>query len=83
MSHLYVAIDLETTGLDPKRDAILEVGAVKFDDHQELGRFGSLVNPGRPIPFQISQLTGINDRDIVDAPPFVALRDSRGAQCWL
>ena len=75
MSPVYVAVDLETTGLDPKQDAIVEVGAVKFDDHRELGRFGSLVNPGRRIPIQISQLTGITDRDVLDAPPFATLRD--------
>jgi ATP-dependent DNA helicase DinG len=75
MSPVYVAIDLETTGLDPKKDAIVEIGAVKFDDHRELGRFGTLVNPGRRIPIQISQLTGITDRDVVDAPPFAAVRE--------
>jgi DNA polymerase-3 subunit epsilon/ATP-dependent DNA helicase DinG len=75
MSSLYVAIDLETTGLDAKQDQIIEIGAVKFDEHRELGRFGSLVNPRRGIPIQVSQLTGISDRDVVDAPPFAALRE--------
>jgi DNA polymerase-3 subunit epsilon/ATP-dependent DNA helicase DinG len=75
VSPLYVAIDLETTGLDTLRDTIIEIGAVRFDDRRELGRFKSLVNPGRRIPLQVSQLTGITDRDVVDAPPFVALRE--------
>jgi DNA polymerase-3 subunit epsilon/ATP-dependent DNA helicase DinG len=75
MSPVYVALDLETTGLNPSRDAIIEVGAVKFDDRRELGTFRSLVNPGRPIPLQVTQLTGITDRDIITAPPFSALRE--------
>jgi len=74
MGTIYVALDLETTGLDPVRDAIIEVGAVKFDDQRELGRFGSLVRPGRPIPIQVTQLTGITDHDVLDAPPFSALK---------
>jgi len=75
MSPVYVALDLETTGLDPARDVIIEVGAVKFDGHRELAQFGSLVNPGRPIPLKITQLTGISDSDVATAPPFSALRE--------
>ena len=71
---IYVSLDLETTGLNASRDAIIEVGAVKFDDRRELGTFHSLVNPGRPIPFQITQLTGITNQDVITGPPFAALR---------
>ena len=67
---IYVALDLETTGLDAARDAIIEIGAVKFDHQRELGVFSSLVNPNRSIPLQISQLTGITDLDVMDAPFF-------------
>jgi ATP-dependent DNA helicase DinG len=73
MSLTYVALDLETTGLDAARDAIIEIGAVKFDDRRELGTFGSLVNPGRAIPLKVAQLTGITDHDVMTAPPFAAL----------
>lgn len=75
MSLVYVALDLETTGLDPARDAIIEVGAIKFNSRGELGTFSSMVNPGRPIPLKITQLTGITDRDVLTAPPFSALRE--------
>jgi len=75
MSPVYVALDLETTGLDPSRDVIIEVGAVKFDGHRELAQLGSLVNPGRHIPLKITQLTGISDSDVATAPPFSALRE--------
>lgn len=69
MPRVYVAVDLETTGLDPERDAIIEVGAVKFRGEEVLGKFESLVDPGRPIPFKIQQLTGISNDDVRNAPP--------------
>ncbi|MGQ9517767.1 MAG: 3'-5' exonuclease, partial [Anaerolineae bacterium] len=63
----YVALDLETTGLSPERDRIIEIGMVKFTPQGVLDTFATFVNPGRPIPFQITQLTGIRDRDVRDA----------------
>ncbi len=66
----FVAIDLETTGLSAERDAIIEVGAVKFRDGEVIDEFGSLVNPGRSIPPDITMITGITDRDVADAPRF-------------
>ena len=65
---VYVAIDLETTGTDARRDAIIEIGAVKFQGEQILDRFSTLVNPQRPIPLRIQQLTGIRDSDVLSAP---------------
>ena len=75
MGAAYVALDLETTGLDPGRDEIIEIGAVRFNAKGELDSLSSLVNPGCPIPFQITQLTGISDSDVLVAPPFSALRE--------
>ncbi len=69
MSRTYVAVDLETTGLDSDRDAILEIGAVKFRGDQVLGTFSSLVNPGRKIPYKIVELTGITQKEADAAPP--------------
>jgi DNA polymerase-3 subunit epsilon/ATP-dependent DNA helicase DinG len=68
MTGTYVALDLETTGLDPERDAIIEIGAVKFHDHRVLGEHSTFVNPGRVIPLPVSDLTGIRDEDVADAP---------------
>ena len=68
MSRTYVALDLETTGLDADRDAIIEVGAVKFQDDEVLDTFSTFVSPGRPIPPQITELTGIRDDDVAGAP---------------
>lgn len=59
-----VAIDLETTGVDPSRDAIIEVGAVKFRGDEELGQFSSVVNPHRALSGFIVDLTGITQKEV-------------------
>ena len=69
MARVYVALDIETTGLDPERDAILEIGVVRFKGSQTFETYNSLIDPGRPIPFKIQQLTGITPADIEGAPP--------------
>ena len=75
MSRIYVAVDLETTGLAAESDAILEIGAVKFrlptkaDEKPIISRWSTLVNPGRPIPYNISRLTGITQEELDQAPP--------------
>jgi ATP-dependent DNA helicase DinG len=63
-----VAIDIETTGLDPKSDAIIEIGALKFDGKRELDTWQSLINPGKVIPPEIIQLTGITNDMVRNAP---------------
>ncbi|MFQ5401490.1 MAG: helicase C-terminal domain-containing protein [Anaerolineae bacterium] len=74
MSITYVAIDVETTGLDAGRDAIIEVAAIVFRGNDILDEFTSLVNPYRPIPAGITQLTGITQAMVEDAPDMAALR---------
>ncbi len=75
MNDVLVAIDLETTGLDPKKDTIIEVGAVRFRvDGTILDEYQQLVNPGRGLTFRISQLTGITDRMLAQAPPWEEVR---------
>ncbi len=73
MSRIYVSLDLETTGLNPERDAITEIGVVKFRDEQVLDTWSSLVNPQRPIPYRIQQLTGITQEEVNAAPSFRSL----------
>jgi predicted DnaQ family exonuclease/DinG family helicase len=63
-----VAIDLETTGLDASKDVIIEIGAVRFSDHRIDDEFSTLINPGRHIPDFITQLTGISDEMVRQAP---------------
>ena len=71
MTHIYVALDLETTGLSTERDAVIEIGAVKFRGRQVLGEFSSLINPGCRIPYLIQELTGIRDEMVRDQPSIV------------
>jgi len=73
MPRVYVAIDLETTGLNPERDAILEIGAVKFRGKKILGTWSSLANPRRRVPYYIQQLTGITQEEVDRAPPLSSL----------
>ncbi len=65
----FVVVDLETTGGAPGADAITEIGAVRVRGGVIEAEFGTLVNPGRAIPAQITVLTGITNAMVVDAPP--------------
>ena len=55
----YVALDLEMTGLSPRKDAILEIGAVKVRDMEVTETYTAMVNPGFPVPEHVTELTGI------------------------
>lgn len=65
----FVAFDLETTGLSPRTDRVLEIGAVRFDaGMNRLAEMELLVDPGMPIPLAVQRLCGITDADIDGAP---------------
>jgi ATP-dependent DNA helicase DinG len=68
---IIVAVDLETTGLNPEEDAIIEIGAVKFNGRRVEAEWSTLVNPRRPIPGFITQLTGITNPMVRNAPYLV------------
>lgn len=68
MMQSYVSIDLETTGLDPKRDKITEIGAVKIICGERRETFSTLVNPGRKLEPRVAELTGLTDADLAEAP---------------
>ncbi len=68
MSRIYVALDIEATGMDPDREAIIEIGAVRFRDDEVLDSWSSFVDPARPVPYRIQQLTGITPGDLEGAP---------------
>ena len=65
---IMVSLDIESTGLDQRTDRIIEIGAVKFRGHQEIEQYSTLINPGRDIPPFITELTGISNQDVADAP---------------
>lgn len=65
----FVVLDLETSGASPKSgSAITEIGAVKVCGGQVLGTFKTFVNPGTSLPPFITELTGITDEMLIDAP---------------
>ena len=68
-----VSLDLETTGLDPTKDAIIEIGAVRFTPHRVEDEWTTLIHPGRRIPPFITQLTGITDQMVLQSPPITAV----------
>ncbi|GAB4150996.1 MAG: helicase C-terminal domain-containing protein [Candidatus Promineifilaceae bacterium] len=74
MSTTYAAIDLETTGLDPLRDAIIEVAVITFDLDGVMDEFSSLVYPQQTIPAAITELTGITEAMVANAPTITMLR---------
>ncbi len=63
----FVVFDLETTGVG-RADKITEIGAVRMECGEITATFSSLVNPGRPIPYEVQRLTGINNAMVADAP---------------
>ncbi len=64
----YVALDIETTGLNPRYDKIIEIGALRVRDGKAEDTFSSFVNPAKSLPTRIIELTGIQDADVCKAP---------------
>ena len=63
----YVAIDIETTGLD-RSARIIELGAVRIRHGRKVASYSQLINPQIPIPAKVTQITGITDRDVKGKP---------------
>ncbi|MFH1085048.1 MAG: exonuclease domain-containing protein, partial [Chloroflexota bacterium] len=74
MARIYVALDLELTGLDPERDEIIEVGLVRFRGDEVQDTFSSLVGAKRRVPLKIQQLIGVSQEEVDGAPAFGTLR---------
>lgn len=64
----YIAFDFETTGLSVENDRIIEIAAIKFEGGEAVDRFVTLINPERPIESFITDITGISNAMVSDAP---------------
>jgi len=73
MVKTFIVCDLETTGLDPGSDKIIEVGLVRLEEGRVIGTYHTLVNPGRPLTLKIKRLTGLDDSDLLQAPPIAGM----------
>ncbi|MBE0466091.1 MAG: DNA polymerase III subunit epsilon [Candidatus Desulforudis sp.] len=74
MSGTYVVLDLETTGLNPKSDEIIEVGMVRLENRRIGTVFHTLVRPSRPLSPRITSLTGLDDAQLADQPEWPEVR---------
>ena len=64
----YVVLDLETTGLSPASDEIIDIAAIRYISGAKVSEFSTLVKPSIPIPQEITDITGITDDMVADAP---------------
>ncbi len=72
---VYVVVDVETTGGRPPNDRVTEIGAVKIQHGEIISEWSSLINPEKRIPHFITQLTGISNEMVRDAPTFAEVAD--------
>jgi DNA polymerase III epsilon subunit-like protein len=73
---VFTVIDLETTGLNPKRNSITEVTAIRYQNGEAQDVFSTLIQPKEPIPPEVEALTGISNEMVAAAPPLlIALND--------
>ena len=70
-----VFVDIETTGGSYKNSRVLEVAAIRIENGEVVREFSSLINPETYIPSAITELTGINERDVLNAPLFSDIAD--------
>lgn len=66
----YTVFDVETTGMSPVHNRIIEIGAVRLEHDGSLSRFQTLIHPETDIPYQITRLTGITNEMVANAPTF-------------
>ena len=64
----FVVFDIETTGLNSHTNEIIEIGAVKIKAGRIVDRYSQLINPGRSIPYHITEITSITDEQVANEP---------------
>ena len=67
---MYAVVDIETTGLSPRNEKITEIAIFIHDGEKVVDEFSTLINPEIDIPYRITQLTGIDNRMVKNAPKF-------------
>jgi len=75
MNKTYIALDIETTSLDPEKGNVLEIGVVRFNEKKVLEEWESLVNPGEKIPTIVKAITGITEEDVKEAPTLEEVKE--------
>ncbi|MGE0199596.1 MAG: PolC-type DNA polymerase III [Candidatus Melainabacteria bacterium] len=68
---VFTVVDLETTGLQPRKNAITEITAIRFKNGEDLGMYSTLVRPTEPIGEWVENMTGITNEMVKDAPALV------------
>jgi len=77
----YAVVDIETTGFSPATDRVVEAACVIVQDGRVERRWSSLVRPGRPIPWRATEIHGITDADVAQAPSFALVERELIALC--
>lgn len=67
-SNIFVAIDVETTGLSPINNELIEISAIKYNGNKKIDTFSTLVKPKMPIPYRITEITGITNDMVKNSP---------------
>lgn len=70
---VFTVIDVETTGLNAKKNSLTEITAIQFQNGKEKGKFSTLVKPTEPIPPEVEALTGITNDMVQQAPPLITV----------
>ena len=71
----FIVIDVETTGLSPQTDTMIQLSAVHYQNHSECESFSTYLNPYCHIPTKVTELTGIDDSTVANAPAFEEIAD--------
>lgn len=77
----FVALDLETTGLDSRRDAVVSLAAIPFVARMPQAGLRTLVNPGRPIPAASTRIHGLTDAAVAGGPAIADVLPELSAAC--
>lgn len=67
-NNIFVAIDVETTGLSPVNNELIEISAIKYKGNKKIDTFSTLVKPKTPIPYRITEITGITNDMVKNSP---------------